>query len=107
MDELIQEQAAETAAPSEASRALSVVRPEVSSCCGLTQNISPEEKQWSLWGGAALMAAGAARGKLQGMLLAGIGAGLVYRGTTGHCHMYDMLGVDTSENGPHRKVAAE
>ena len=103
----IEDQATADAAAGGETRTLTVLRPELQGCCGLSQNISTEEKQWSLWGGAALVAAGLARGKLQGMVLAGLGAGLIYRGSTGHCHMYEALGVDTSETGPHRKVVAE
>ena len=107
MNELMQDRTAADEAAGDEPRTLTIVRPEIQGCCGLSQNISTEEKQWSLWGGAALVAAGIARGKVQGMVLAGLGAGLIYRGSTGHCHMYEMLGVDTSETGPHRKVAAE
>jgi uncharacterized membrane protein len=43
-----------------------------------------------------------------GLLLAGIGGGLLYRGATGHCGIYKKLGVDTTNRprqqrrrGPH------
>ena len=107
MNELTQDRAVNDAVAGDEPRTLTVLRPQMQGCCGLSQNISNEEKQWSLWGGAALVAAGLARGRIQGMVLASMGAGLIYRGSTGHCHMYEMLGVDTSETGPHHKVATE
>ena len=29
-----------------------------------------------------------------------LGAGLVYRGVTGHCHTYAALGINTADHGP-------
>lgn len=65
--------------------------------CQKPRNISQTEKQLSTFGGAALIAAGLSRGRLGGLLMTLAGGGLLYRGWTGHCHAYDMLGVDTSE----------
>ncbi|MAT16522.1 MAG: cyclase [Planctomyces sp.] len=65
--------------------------------CPLSRNISRGEQQLSTWGGAALVAAGLMKGRLSGLLLTLAGGGLLYRGWTGHCHTYDMLGIDTSE----------
>lgn len=33
-----------------------------------------------------------------GLILACIGGSLLYRGTTGHCALYNCLGIDTNED---------
>jgi uncharacterized membrane protein len=45
---------------------------------------------------------GLRRGTLGGLLVAGIGAALGYRGVTGYCHLYDKLGIDAG--GARRNV---
>lgn len=66
-------------------------------CCTLEENISRDEQKMSLWGGTALLAAGILKGRLSGLLLVGLGASLLYRGSTGHCHLYEAMGFDTSD----------
>jgi uncharacterized membrane protein len=46
--------------------------------------------------GGALALYGLSRRSLGGGLLASIGAGLAYRGVTGHCPAYEALGIDTA-----------
>ena len=61
------------------------------------QNVGREERNWSVIGGAALAAfslAGRGIARILGTLA---GGALVYRGVTGHCHLYDALGINTSE----------
>ncbi|GAT34596.1 hypothetical protein TSACC_23027 [Terrimicrobium sacchariphilum] len=58
-------------------------------------NVGKPERLASIAGGAALVVAGVGRRSLPGALLALVGGLLIYRGTSGHCHLYDALGVDT------------
>lgn len=64
----------------------------------LPVNISRMEQIISTGGGIALGLAGLSRGRLPGLLLAAFGGGLLYRGLTGHCHLYDALGIDSAEH---------
>jgi len=47
--------------------------------------------------GAVLALLGLARRDNLGLLIAGVGGGLIYRGATGHCSMYSALNIDTAE----------
>ena len=67
-------------------------------------NVNDMERLVSLMGGAVLTAYGLSRGNLAGLGLAALGGGLLYRGATGHCNMYDALGVNTAE--PHNPRAS-
>ena len=60
-------------------------------------NVGSLERWGSTVGGSALAAFGLSRGSLAGLGLALLGSCLVYRGVTGHCHLYDVLGVNTAE----------
>ena len=62
-------------------------------------NVGTIERVASVAGGAALALYGAKRKDLGGALLALLGAALVQRGATGHCAMYEGLGLDTSSEG--------
>ncbi|HEX6537169.1 MAG TPA: SRPBCC family protein [Gemmatimonadaceae bacterium] len=59
-------------------------------------NISDVEKWASLVGGGALLAYGLTRGSWRGMAIAATGGGLIARGATKHCPVYERLGVDTA-----------
>lgn len=59
-------------------------------------NVGESERLVSLAAGSGLALYGLTRGTLGGLGLALIGGGLLYRGTTGHCACYELLGVDTS-----------
>jgi len=48
--------------------------------------------------GAILIMQGLARRDAIGLLIASFGGALAYRGATGHCHMYESLGVDTASD---------
>jgi uncharacterized membrane protein len=60
-------------------------------------NVGDYERWASLLGGGALAAFGLSRGTLGGFAMAALGGCLAYRGATGHCPMYQSLGVNTSE----------
>ena len=59
-------------------------------------NVANWERIASGVGGALLVFKGLERGGLLGLGMAGTGAALVYRGLTGHCHLYEALGIDTA-----------
>jgi uncharacterized membrane protein len=64
-------------------------------------NVGQAERWASVFSGAALVAAGLMRGRKEGLLIAGLGGGLLYRGLTGHCPLYNAL--DTTTAGPEAK----
>ncbi len=59
-------------------------------------NVGRTERLVSTLGGGALALAGARRRGVPGALLATLGAALLHRGVTGHCHVYSAVGVDTA-----------
>ena len=63
-------------------------------------NVSHPERWFSIVSGAALAAYGLTRRSLKGMLLAGAGGALVWRGASGHCTIYKSLGISTAEAPP-------
>ena len=60
------------------------------------ENISKIEKWASILGGGALMFYGLKRRSPGSLLFAFLGGSLVQRGATGHCYMYEALGINTS-----------
>lgn len=66
-------------------------------------NVGSVERVASAVGGGALITMGLKQGGVLGGLLAAVGGGLALRGVTGHCHMYEALGIDTSEDSPNPK----
>ncbi|MGA9998133.1 MAG: SRPBCC family protein [Pyrinomonadaceae bacterium] len=60
-------------------------------------NVGGIERYASAIGGGALAIYGLTRGTPVGFVLGLIGGALVYRGATGHCHMYDALSINTAE----------
>jgi uncharacterized membrane protein len=71
-------------------------------------NVAEPERWVSALGGGLLTAFGLSRGNLAGLGLAALGGALLHRGLTGHCHLYDALGVDTARerHGAAASVAA-
>jgi uncharacterized membrane protein len=63
--------------------------------CGV--NVGMSERLASLVAGTTLGAFGLFRAQRGRLPLAALGAGLVYRGLSGHCGLYQRLGVDTAE----------
>jgi len=61
-------------------------------------NVGQTERWASALAGGALALYGLTRRTWTGAVLALVGGTLIYRGSTGHCHMYDMLGVNTAGN---------
>jgi uncharacterized membrane protein len=65
----------------------------------LGKNISETERVASLIGGGALVAWGLARGKWEGVAMLAAGGVLMYRGATGHCDIYQALGLNSARRG--------
>lgn len=71
-------------------------------------NVHEIERLGSALLGGALTVCGARRGSLPGLLLAAIGGSLVYRGVTGHCMLYQRLGINTAKGrGPATLIPAQ
>src|SRR5437868_2545032 len=67
-------------------------------------NVGDTERWASLIAGGALAIYGLSRRTLGGMGLALAGGSLLYRGATGHCNMYGLLGISTA--GPQGSQAS-
>jgi uncharacterized membrane protein len=65
----------------------------------LNTNVSNPERLISAVTGGALMAYGLKRRGTLGILLSLLGGGLAFRGTTGHCEVYNQMGIDTAHPG--------
>ncbi|HEV7869179.1 MAG TPA: SRPBCC family protein [Chthoniobacteraceae bacterium] len=61
----------------------------------LSINVSEPERTFSVYAGAVLALVGLARRSVGGLLLAALGGGLLYRGSTGHCDVYEALGINS------------
>ena len=59
-------------------------------------NVSNPERWFSVVAGTALAAYGLTRRSVPGVLLAGVGGALAWRGATGHCLIYRSLGISTA-----------
>ena len=62
-------------------------------------NVGSAERMVSAVVGGTLALAGLRARSLPGLIVAAVGGGLVYRAVTGHCHLYDALGIDTASGG--------
>ena len=65
-----------------------------------SQNVNNLERVASTVAGGALVAYGYKMGGVGGTLVSLLGGGMLFRGATGHCHMYDALGVNTAADVP-------
>ena len=63
------------------------------------QNVGEAERIVSGVAGGALVAYGLKAGGLFGTALSLLGGGLLYRGATGHCQMYEAAGISTAGEG--------
>jgi uncharacterized membrane protein len=59
-------------------------------------NVSDMERWGSTIGGMMLALFGLSRRSLAGAGLAALGVGLAHRGITGHCGLYQALGINTA-----------
>jgi len=69
-------------------------------------NVGQFERWVSLFGGGLLAFDGLRRGTLEGLAEAMLGGCLVERGLTGHCRVYNALGVNTASRNPAAAVSA-
>lgn len=58
-------------------------------------NVGDTERWASVVGGALLARSGLRRSSLKGLFLTLLGGTLIYRGVTGHCDVYEVLGIST------------
>lgn len=71
------------------------------------RNVGRIERYLSLGAGTVLLAAALRRRGLAGAFAAAAAGELLYRGVTGTCPVYGLLGIDTSEHtGPHNPRAS-
>lgn len=59
------------------------------------RNVAEIERWVSVVAGSAIAAYGLKRRTLAGIVAAGVGGALVWRGATGRCPVYEMLGIST------------
>lgn len=62
-------------------------------------NVKETERWASLIGGGTLVAFGLGKRDWAGLGLAALGGGLLWRGATGHCDLYQALGINTARGG--------
>jgi uncharacterized membrane protein len=65
---------------------------------GVQSNVSEAERAVSVAAGAVTAITGLSRGGLPGLLIAAVGGGLIYRGYTGHCPVYQRLDIDSTQD---------
>src|SRR4051812_2447783 len=63
----------------------------------LNINVSDNERLVSAVAGSGLITYGISKRNLMGALLSVIGTGLLYRGATGHCHVYSAVDKNTAK----------
>ena len=61
-------------------------------------NVGRDERTISVVAGMIAAAMGLSRGSLQGLITAGVGSMLIYRGVTGRCPAYSALGLNTAHS---------
>lgn len=64
---------------------------------GSEHNVNDSERVVSAVAGGALIAFGIKHGGWLGTSLSLLGGGLLHRGATGHCYLYEAAGIDTSD----------
>ena len=62
-------------------------------------NVGGGERAVSVAAGSILAMLGVSRRSIPGLILAGVGGAMVYRGATGHCAIYEKLGIDSKSRG--------
>lgn len=84
----------------------SSVNPSAACSSGIERNVSKFEREMSVLGGAFLLMFGLSRKSAAGAALAATGGGLLVRGATGYCPLYDVLGVATAGHDTQSSVRA-
>lgn len=70
-------------------------------------NVGRGERLASSLIGGSLLLAGLKKGGWSGLLLGSLGGSLVYRGWSGHCYLYQSLGLDTTDSNGSTGVPAQ
>jgi len=73
--------------------------------CGATRsevNLSDVERSVSVILGGALVVRALQKMDVIPLALAALGVGLIFRGASGHCSLYQAMGVDGAQGGKHR-----
>ena len=65
---------------------------------GSAVNVGGSERLVSTMAGGALVAYGLKHGGVAGTVMAVLGGGMLFRGTTGYCPAYGAMGLDTTDN---------
>lgn len=60
------------------------------------RNVSPSERELSIGIGAIVAGLGLARRDIPGLIVAAAGGALFYRGATGRCRVYQVLGINSA-----------
>ncbi|MFL6245333.1 MAG: SRPBCC family protein [Thermoanaerobaculia bacterium] len=72
----------------------------------MQKNVAEPERWLSVIAGSAIAAYGLKLRSVPGLVLAGVGGALVWRGATGHCHIYEAMGISSApESGDGRQVS--
>ena len=66
----------------------------------MSPNVNKTERIVSAAAGGGLIAFGIKTGGVTGTLLSVLGGALLFRGATGHCHLYEAAGINTSRDEP-------
>jgi uncharacterized membrane protein len=89
-------------------RPLSSHQPASNMTCASQKNVGDVERFASVVGGGLMLLSALQRRPLEGLLLGGFGAALIYRGIAGHCECYKALGISTAnEEGRVTSVPAQ
>ena len=70
-------------------------------------NLSPNERKVSVIAGGALGLLGLSRRSIPGVALAALGGAVLYRGASGHCPVYEALGIDSHGDDDSPREAPE
>jgi uncharacterized membrane protein len=60
-------------------------------------NVGPGERALSMAVGGVLVGYGLGRGGVAGLLMAALSTGLICRGASGHCAVYEAAGINTAK----------
>jgi uncharacterized membrane protein len=60
-------------------------------------NVGLVERALSTYVGGSLVTLGLSRRSFPGLVVAALGGALIYRGATGHCRLYNALGMSTAD----------
>lgn len=70
-------------------------QPASSMTCASRKNVGDVERFASVVGGGLMVISALQRQPLEGLLIGGLGAALIYRGIMGHCECYQAMGIST------------